>query len=81
MIRPVGRKLPRDVLPILTAIVPLASTGWRVMVSAAVVPPTKRAVLVGSVGSVSRATAVIVSVHVAAAPVAPSLSLAVTCTL
>src|SRR5262245_27693234 len=77
MMWPVGLKLPRLVLPILTLSSPAASAGLIVMVSAAVVPPTTSAVLLGSVGSVCRATAVILIACVAAALVLPSLSLAV----
>src|SRR5262245_36554941 len=80
MMWPVGLKLPREAVPIWTLTVPLASTGLITMVSAPVVPPTHRAVLLGSVGSASGATAVIVSVAVAAALVPPSLSVAVTFT-
>src|SRR5262249_60830794 len=81
MMWPVGWKLPRLVAPILTLTVPLASVGLMTMVSAPVVPPTTRAVLLGSVGSACRATAVIVSFCEAAALVPPSLSVAGTRTL
>src|SRR5262249_29300677 len=72
--RPVGRKWPRDVVPMVTSSVPLASTGVMVMVSAPVVPPTHRSVLVGSVGSVSRAAAGVVSAWRAGGRGAPALS-------